>query len=58
LTYNVNQGSDQAKLPGRYYVGGFYRGADYQVISGGGRKRGQFQTAKCLLKWPIRFSPS
>jgi porin len=42
LTYNVNQESNQAGLPGRYYIGGFYSGADYQALSDGGRKRGNY----------------
>jgi porin len=42
LTYNVNQEEDEAGLPGTYYVGGFYSGADYQAISGGGRQRGDY----------------
>src|SRR5215469_467363 len=42
LTYNVNQGGDEAGLPGTYYVGGFYSGADYQVLSDGGSRWGDY----------------
>src|SRR5581483_6600205 len=42
LTYNVNQESNQTGLPGRYYIGGFYSGVDYQALSDGGRKRGNY----------------
>ena len=42
LTYNVNQESNQTGLPGRYYIGGFYSGADYQALSDGSRKRGNY----------------
>jgi porin len=42
LTYNVNRGSDEVGLPGMYYIGGFYSGADYQVIADGGSRRGDY----------------
>ena len=42
LTYYLNQASDESGLPGTYYVGGFYSGADYQVLPEGGRKRGDY----------------
>jgi len=42
LTYNVNQGSDEAGLPSTYYIGGFYSGADYQVLPDGGKRSGDY----------------
>ena len=42
LTYNLNRGRDDTGLPGIYYIGGLYSGADYQVLSGGGTKRGDY----------------
>jgi porin len=42
LTYNLNRGRDDTGLPGIYYIGGLYSGADYQVLSGGGTRRGDY----------------
>jgi hypothetical protein len=39
FTYNLNRGRDDTGLPGPYYIGGFYSGADYQVMSDGGTRR-------------------
>jgi len=35
LSYNLNRGPDDTGLPGTYYIGGFYSGADYQPLSKG-----------------------
>jgi porin len=40
VTYNYNRGRDDVGLPGTYYFGGFYSGADYQALSGHETKRG------------------
>jgi porin len=42
LSYNLNRGPDDAGLPGTYYIGGFYSGADYQPLSAGGVRRGDY----------------
>ncbi|HKD66538.1 MAG TPA: carbohydrate porin [Candidatus Binataceae bacterium] len=42
LTYNLNGGRDDTGLPGRYYLGGFYSGADYPVLSDGGTRKGNY----------------
>lgn len=42
LSYNINQESSEAGLPGTYYIGGFYSGADYQFLAGRGRSRGDY----------------
>jgi porin len=42
LAYYLNRGSDDAGLPGTYYIGGFYSGADYQALSDGGHTRGDY----------------
>jgi porin len=42
VTYYLNQASDESGLPGTYYVGGFYSGADYEVLPDGGRRRGDY----------------
>jgi porin len=40
LTYNPNSQPDDKGLPGTYYIGGYYSGADYETLSDEGRKRG------------------
>ena len=42
LTYNLNSGRDETGLPGIYYLGGFYSGADYQVLSGESTRKGNY----------------
>jgi len=42
LTYNINQGSEEVGLPGTYYLGGYYSGADYQLLADEGRRRGDY----------------
>jgi porin len=42
LTYTPNQGSDDTGLPGTYYLGGFYSGADYSSLSDGGTRKGNY----------------
>jgi porin len=42
FSYNLNRGRDDTGLPGTYYVGGFYSGADYQVLSDGGHAKGDY----------------
>jgi porin len=42
FTYNLNRGRADAGLPGTYYIGGFYSGADYQVLSDGETRRGDY----------------
>ncbi|HEV3114135.1 MAG TPA: carbohydrate porin [Candidatus Binataceae bacterium] len=42
FTYNLNRGRDDTGLPGTYYVGWFYSGADYQVLSGEGYRKGDY----------------
>ena len=42
LTYTVNRGSDAFGLPGTYYVGGFYSGADYSSLSGTTTRKGNY----------------
>jgi porin len=42
LAYYRNRGSDDTGLPGTYYIGGFYSGADYQALSGSGHTRGDY----------------
>jgi porin len=42
FTYNLNRARDDTGLPGTYYIGGFYSGADYQVLSDGETRRGDY----------------
>jgi porin len=42
LSYSLNSGQDETGLPGTYYLGGFYSGADYQVLSGEGTRKGNY----------------
>lgn len=42
LTYNLNRGSDELGLPGIYNIGTFYSDADYQALSNGSTKRGNY----------------
>jgi porin len=42
LTYTLNRGSDDAGLPGTYYLGGFYSGADYSSLSDSETKKGNY----------------
>jgi porin len=42
LSYNFNRGPDDTGLPGTYYIGGFYSGADYHPVSQGGVRRGDY----------------
>lgn len=42
VSYNLNRGSEDTGLPGTYYMGGFYSGADYQSVSGTGARRGDY----------------
>ena len=42
LTYNLNRGQDDTGLPATYYIGGFYSGADYQALSNGSIRRGNY----------------
>jgi porin len=42
LTYTPNRGSDDTGLPGTYYIGGFYSGADYSSLSGDSTRKGNY----------------
>jgi porin len=42
LTYTINRGSDDTGLPGTYYLGGFYSGADYSLLSDGDTRKGNY----------------
>lgn len=42
VSYNLNRGPDDRGLPGTYYVGAFYSGADYEALPQSGRKRGDY----------------
>jgi carbohydrate-selective porin OprB len=42
LLYNLNRGPDDTGLPGTYYIGGFYSGADNQPLSEGRVRRGDY----------------
>jgi porin len=42
LTYTLNRGSDDTGLPGTYYLGGFYSGADYSSLSDGETRKGNY----------------
>jgi porin len=42
LTYTPNRGSDDTGLPGTYYLGGFYSGADYSSLSDGDTRKGNY----------------
>jgi porin len=42
FTYSLNRGSDDTGLAGTYSLGGFYSGANYQSLSGGGHTRGNY----------------
>ena len=42
LTYNFNRGRDDTGLPGTYYIGGFYSGADYEALSGANTTKGNY----------------
>jgi porin len=42
FSYSLNNEADDTGLPGAYYIGGYYSGADYQAFSDEGRKRGNY----------------
>jgi porin len=42
VSYNYNQGRDDTGLPGTYYFGGFYSGADYKTLSGDETRKGNY----------------
>lgn len=42
VSYNLNRGPEDTGLPGTYYIGGFYSGADYHVPPAGGVRRGNY----------------
>ncbi len=42
LSYNLNGDPGAAGLPGIYYLGGFYSGADYTPVAGGGNRKGDY----------------
>jgi porin len=42
LTYTLNRGSDDTGLPGTYYLGGFYSGADYSSLSDDETRKGNY----------------
>jgi porin len=42
LTYTLNRGSDDTGLPGTYYLGGFYSGADYSSLSDDQTRKGNY----------------
>ena len=42
LTYTFNPGNDDTGLPGTYYFGGFYSGADYSSLSDGNTRKGNY----------------
>jgi len=42
LTYTSNRGSDDTGLPGTYYIGGFYSGAEYASLSDGNTRKGNY----------------
>ena len=42
LTYSLNRGSKDMGLPGTYYIGGFYSGADYVSLSEGSTRKGNY----------------
>ena len=42
LTYNLNRGPNDTGLPATYYAGWFYSGADYQALSDGSVRRGNY----------------
>ena len=42
VSYNYNRERDDTGLPGTYYFGGFYSGADYKNLSGDGTRRGNY----------------
>jgi porin len=42
LTYNINNQPDDTGLPGIYYIGGLYSGADYETLSDRGYRKGNY----------------
>jgi porin len=42
ITYNRNNASQDTGLPGTYNLGGYYSGADYQRLAGGGARKGDY----------------
>ena len=42
FAYNLNMGSDDTGLPGIYYLGGFYSGANYSPLTGGATRKGDY----------------
>jgi porin len=42
VSYNYSEGRDDTGLPGTYYFGGFYSGADYKTLSGDETRRGNY----------------
>jgi porin len=42
FSYYLNRGRDDVGLPGTYYLGGFYSGAEYQVLSGESTRKGNY----------------
>jgi porin len=42
LTYTSNRGIDDTGLPGTYYIGGFYSGAEYASLSDGNTRKGNY----------------